>query len=165
LAVDPVTGDLIVSLFSGSVMGESGGEGTELRKRAGKLIRFDPDRAQVTDFVTGLTAPTDLLILEDAVYELEYCSDFLDPDQDRAQMKEKPLHGGFRRFSGRLHRVARDTGEVLVVADGLDGPTNLALIGDRVFVAQGMGTPGRPIPGPKGTVPLEGFIEALPLAE
>jgi hypothetical protein len=50
------------------------------------------------------------------------------------------------------------------MAEGLDGPTNLARIGDRIFIAEGMGTPGRPIPGPDGPVPLEGFIESLPLA-
>jgi hypothetical protein len=45
-----------------------------------------------------------------------------------------------------------------------DAPTNLELVGNRLYVAAGMGTPGRLIPGPsRGRMPLTGFIERIDL--
>ena len=118
--------------------------------------------------MSGLTAPTDLEIGPDGqLYVLEFCDAFLDPLETREQMLAAPSHGGFRRFSGRLLRIDRSTGGVVVVAEGLDAPSNLALIqdeyGNGLLVAQGMGTPGRSIPGPQGVVPLRGFIERISL--
>lgn len=163
---DPRSGDVLVTLFSGSTEGEEGGEGTELEPRAGGVVRVDPDSGEMRWLVTGLTAPTDLEIGPDGrLYVLEFCSDFADPIRDRAALWSEPSHGGFRRFSGRLLSIDPDTGEVVVLAEGLDGPTNLALRGRELFIAQGMGTPGRPIPGPEGTVPLTGFIDKLVLPE
>jgi hypothetical protein len=78
-------------------------------------------------------------------------------------MAKGPSHGGFRRFSGRLLRIDRKASEVSVIAEGLDAPTNLVLVGDALYVAEGMGTPGRQIPGPNGPVPLEGMIERIDL--
>ena len=40
-------------------------------------------------------------------------------------------------------------------------PTNLSQADGVIYVSQGMGTPGRPIPGPDGPVALDGFIERL----
>ncbi|MFI5306662.1 MAG: hypothetical protein ACHQ53_04870, partial [Polyangiales bacterium] len=93
----------------------------------------------------------------------EFCDAFLDPVPTREALAAGPSHGGFRRFSGRLLRIDRARGQVSVVATGLDTPTNLALGPGLLYVAEGMGTPGRPIPGPKGTVALDGFIERLSL--
>lgn len=161
---DPRTGDLLVSLFSGSTRGEEGGVGTELVRGSGGVVRVDPDTGDMRWLVRGLTAPTDLEIGPDGrLYVLEFCSHFEDPFAAGADMWRSASHGGFRRFSGRLLAIDRDSGEVEVVAEGLDGPTNLALRGRDLYIAQGMGTPGRPIPGPDGTVPLTGFIEKIEL--
>ena len=55
--------------------------------------------------------------------------------------------------------------EIEYEAKGLDAPTNLSLAGDALFVAEGMGTPGRSIPGPDGPRPLQGFIERIDLTD
>jgi hypothetical protein len=60
--------------------------------------------------------------------------------------------------------VNRSSGEVTVVAQGLDAPTNMTLANGYLYVAEGMGTPGRSIPGPDGKpIPLTGFIERIKL--
>ncbi len=162
---DPVTGDLLVSLFSGSTHGEEGGTGLELVAGAGGIVRLDPDDGSLRWLVTGLTAPTDLEVGPDGrLYVLEFCRRFEDPVGHREALWARTGHGGFRRFSGRLLAIDRGTGTVDIVAEGLDGPTNLAIDGSTLYVAQGMGTPGRPIPGPDGRpVPLTGFIDRLVL--
>jgi hypothetical protein len=158
---DPISGDLLVSLFSGSPEGEEGGEGTELVPRAASIVRVDPDRKTAVPFITGLTVPTDLELDEaGAVYVLEFCDAFLDPVGTRQAMA-KPGHGGFRRYSGRLLRIDRSTGAVQVLAEQLDAPTNIARAPGGFLVAEGMGTPGRTIPTPDGDAPLEGFIELI----
>ena len=51
-----------------------------------------------------------------------------------------------------------------MIAEGLDHPTNLMLSGNALYVAQGMGTPGRQIPGPDGRPRvLTGFVERIAL--
>jgi hypothetical protein len=156
---DPISHDLLVSLFSGSPEGEEGGDGTELVPRAASIVRVSPDSKTAAPFVTGLTVPTDLEVdATGAIYVLEFCDSFLDPVGTREAMA-KTGHGGFRRFSGRLLRIERATGAVQVLADQLDAPTNLAIAPGGFFVAQGMGTPGRIIPTPNGDAPLDGFIE------
>jgi hypothetical protein len=161
---EPSTGKLLVSLFSGSPLGEENGDGTEIVPGAGGIIRVDPDDGSFEWVVSGLTAPTDIALDDSGrIYVLEFCSDFLDPVNTRADMWQSPGHGGFKRFSGRLLRIDPVDRSVTLIADGLDGPTNLHVNSDSLLVAQGMGTPGRMIPGPDGDVPLTGFIEHLSL--
>ena len=161
---EPHTGKLLVSLFSGSPLGEENGDGTEIVHGAGGIIRVDPEDGSFEWVVSGLTAPTDIALDDEGrIYVLEFCSDFLDPVRTRAEMWERTGHGGFKRFSGRLLRIDPARGSVALLADGLDGPTNLHVSGANLLVAQGMGTPGRMIPGPGGNVPLTGFIERLEL--
>ena len=161
---DPVTNQLVVSLFTGSPEGEEGGEGTELVPRAGALIAVDVPRRSFRWLVRGLSVPTDFEITPDGtIYVLEFCDRFLDPVRTEADLDAGPSHGGFERFSGRLLRLQRPSGRVTVVAAGLDTPTNLTLAADALYVAQGMGTPGRAIPAPNGPQPLEGFIERIEL--
>ena len=161
---DPVTNQLVVSLFTGSPEGEEGGDGTELQPRAGALIAVDVPRRSFRYLVRGLSVPTDFEVAPDgSIYVLEFCARFLDPVRTLEELDHGPSHGGFERFSGRLLRVERPSGRVTVVAEQLDAPTNLTLAGDALYVAQGMGTPGRMIPGPNGPQPLEGFIERIAL--
>jgi len=161
---DPATGELLVTLFTGSPEGEEGGEGTELVPGAGAIVAVDPDAKTFRWVVSGLTVPTDLAVAPDgSIYVLEFCDAFLDPVNRREEMQGQPMHGGFRRFSGRLLHVDRAHGTVAVVATGLDEPTNMVLAGDRLYIAEGMGTPGRPIPTPSGPKSLEGFISEVVL--
>ncbi|HMJ14373.1 MAG TPA: hypothetical protein VK524_23315, partial [Polyangiaceae bacterium] len=142
-----------------------GGEGTELVPRSASIVRVVPETRSIDPVVTGLTVPTDLEAdARGSIYVLEFCSEFLDPVGQRAQMQAGPSHGGFRRFSGRLLQVDRASRKVTELANGLDAPTNLLLAGKSLYIAQGMGTPGRSIPGPDGTPrPLAGFIERITL--
>jgi hypothetical protein len=79
-------------------------------------------------------------------------------------MFARTSHGGFRRFSGRLLKIRRDNGAVSELARGLDAPTNMVLSGKALYIAQGMGTPGRMIPGPDGKpTALTGFVERIDL--
>ena len=158
------TGAVLVSLFSGSPLGEEGGDGTEIIHGAGGIIRVDTTNGAFEWLVSGLTAPTDIALdKEGRLYILEFCSDFLDPVATREAMYRAPVHGGFKRFSGRLLRVDLASGKVEVLAHELDGPTNLHLAEDAVFVTQGMGTPGRPIPYGDDAVALTGFIDKISL--
>jgi hypothetical protein len=166
LRFDPFSGDLLVSLFSGSPLGEDGGDGTELVPRAGRIVRVDPDAGSIRTVVGGLTAPTDFEVSSDGkkLWVLEFCDSFVEPLASRDELFAGTRHGGFRRFSGRLLEINRMTGTVQVIADGLDAPTNLARAGDALFVSEGMGTPGRLIPGPTGSpIRLDGFVEQIDL--
>jgi hypothetical protein len=165
LHFDAQSGDVLVTLFSGSPEGEEGGEGIELIPRAASIVSVHAETHEYKPVVTGLTVPTDLEIGPDgSIYVLEFCDAFLEPVSTREQMFGGTLHGGFKRFSGRLLRVNRATHEVSVVAQGLDAPTNLTLANGYLYVAEGMGTPGRSIPGPDGkAIELHGFVERIKL--
>ena len=165
LHYDPYSGDVLVTLFSGSPEGEEGGKGVELIARAASIVSVHAETRSVTPAVVALTVPTDLeLDPQGAIYVLEFCDAFIEPITSREQMQAGPLHGGFKRFSGRLLRVDRINRTVSVVAQGLDAPTNLTLANGYLYIAQGMGTPGRLIPRPDGTsAPLTGFIERIKL--
>lgn len=165
LRFDARSGDLLVTLFSGSPEGEEGGEGVELVPRSASISRVHAETHSSEPMLTGLTVPTGIELGADgAVYVLEFCDAFLDPVKVRQDMYNGPMHGGFKRYSGRLLKLDRDKREVTVIAQGLDAPTNLARSGDYLYVAEGMGTPGRLIPGPDGKpVPLVGFIERISL--
>jgi len=162
---DDLTGDLLVTLFSGSPEGEEGGEGVELIPRAASVMRVHAETHSAEPAVVSLTVPTDLEIADDgSLYVLEFCDAFVEPVSSREQMFGGTLHGGFRRYSGRLLRIDRKTRAVTIVAQGLDAPTNLARVGNDLYVAEGMGTPGRAIPGPDGKpVQLTGYIERIKL--
>ena len=133
--------------------------------RAGGIIAVDPDSQRLRWLVRGLSVPTDLEEGPDgALYVLELCDGLVDPIRTRAELFAKPGHGGFRRFSGRLLRIDLRTQRASVLAQELDTPTNLLLVDGALYVAQGMGTPGREIPGPNGIQQLDGFIERFELA-
>jgi hypothetical protein len=73
LTDDPLTGEMLVTLFSGSPEGEEGGEGTELVPRAGGIVAIDPEHKRYRWLVRGLTVPTDLEIAPDgSIYVLQF---------------------------------------------------------------------------------------------
>ncbi|MFT4924960.1 MAG: hypothetical protein ACI8WB_001050 [Phenylobacterium sp.] len=161
---EPSTGALLVSLFSGELGQDAAKKGIDFDKTAGQVIRVDATTGEVTPVVTGLTAPTGIELGDDGrLYVLELCDDFLEPlvgDNATAQC----LHGGFKRFSGSLLQVDLSTGEMVVVANQLDTPSNLVKHDGHLLISEGMGMPGRPIPGLNGEVqPLAGFIRQVSL--
>ena len=161
---DPRTDELLVSLFSGSPLGEAGGDGTEIIHGAGKVVSVDPQTGTTRDLVTGLTAPTDLELSADGntLWILELCDSFVGPVRNRREMADTTTHGGFRRFSGRLLQIDRTAGTVEEIARQLDTPTNLSSAGGWLLISTGMGTSGRQIPGPdRIDLPLEGRVEAV----
>jgi len=159
---EPQTHGLLVSLFSGELHGDQDKKGIDFDKSAGQVVRVDIESAQVTTVLSGLTAPTGIALANDGqLYVLELCDDFLEPlvaDNATTQC----LHGGFKRFSGRLLLVDLETAQAQVVAQQLDTPSNLVVDQQSVFISEGMGMPNRPIPGVDGqSRPLEGFIRHI----
>ena len=151
VAVDTRNGDLLVALFSGMVWLEDGvipfipGDSV--------VVRVDPETGAIEDAVLGLTTAIDVAVDGDGnIYVVEMSSDHADPDQP-------PLHGGYLRFSGRVSRYAPDGSDQLILADGLDMPTNITLAPDgSLYISTGQGTPDRPIPGPDGPTRIVGEV-------
>jgi hypothetical protein len=163
LEVDPLTGELLVVLFSGQRGGDTAGSGVDFVPRSGQVVRVHPESGRITPVAVGLNAPVDLAVSPDGtLFVLEFCARFLDPVAPDADLAQMSSHGGFERHSGRLVRISPRTGEVAVLARGLDLPTHVFLEQDgSLLVADGQGTPGRPIPTGEGTEPLEGRLLRL----
>ena len=161
VAVDPRNGELLVALFSGMVWLEDGvipfipGDSV--------VVRVDPETGAIEDAVLGLTTAIDVVVDRDGnIYVVEMSSDHadpLDPSHDLFDPEQPPLHGGYLRFSGRVSRYAPDGSDQLILADGLDMPTNITLAPDgSIYISIGQGTPDRPIPGPDGPTRIVGEV-------
>ncbi len=161
---EPLTGCLLVSLFSGELGQDPAKRGIDFDKTAGQIIRVNATTGEVSTVITGLTAPTGIALAGDNLYVLELCEDFLEPlVGDNAA--EQCLHGGFKRFSGKLLQINLVNGEASVVAEALDTPSNLEIHHGQILISEGMGMPGRPIPGINGnSQPLSGYIRQLSLS-
>ncbi|MGJ3239366.1 MAG: ScyD/ScyE family protein [Anaerolineae bacterium] len=161
IAVDPNTGDLLVALFSGFVydyydtqMGFMPGDA--------KVVRIDPDTGTISDEITGLTTAIDVAVAEDGtlfVVELTttwetnpmpFDFDLFDPEQP-------PDPGGYARYSGRVTMHTPD-GEMRVLAQELDGPTNVTYHEGELYISTGLGTPGRRVVSHLGISEIEGVI-------
>ena len=159
---EEATQSFLVSLLSGEIGKDQSKVGIDFDKQAGEIIRVDPETGKIDRVVTGLTAPTGITLAADnTLYILELCSDFLEPLISDASA-EDCLHGGFRRYSGRLLEVDLSTNLVTVVADQLDTPSNLQIHKQQIYISEGMGMPGRSIPGTNGEAcSLTGYIRRL----
>jgi hypothetical protein len=161
---------LLVTLLSGEVDADRvDGEfhpisttGLNFLHGVARILAFDPTDGSTRPHVSGLTFATNALAHGPHLFVLEGCNAFLDPLLKEEHLHE-PRHGGFRRFSGRMLHIDRRNGQISVVADRLDLPSNLHLTrSGKLLVSQGAGIAGRPIPGPNDqTVLLEGFISEL----
>ncbi|MDJ0903514.1 MAG: hypothetical protein QNJ55_32435 [Xenococcus sp. MO_188.B8] len=170
ICFDEWSNKLLVTLLSGEVDPDrKEGElhpisttGIGFLNRAGGVFTLDPITGDVNAHVLGLTIPTDTLVHKHHLFVIEGCTGFLEPLLLDAHFHEL-RHGGFRRFSGRLIHLNRKTGQVSLLADKLDLPSNLLLSDDgQLLVSQGAGIVGRPIPGPNGeATSLEGFISVI----
>jgi DNA-binding beta-propeller fold protein YncE len=163
LAVDPKTGDVLVTLFSGAVVDADTGAVILFVPGDAKVVRVNPETGDFTDEITGLTTAVDVAV--DAagnIYVVEMASDFVEPFPDRFDFFDKdapPLHGGYRRFSGRVTLFHHDGGEPRILVEGVDTPTNITLGPEEaLYISTGQGTPGRPIPGPDGPTVIVGEV-------
>ncbi len=157
----PSTGNLLISLFSGELGRGEQYRGIDFAKGAGAVVSVDPDNGEVTILVEGLTLPTAICLDEDEnLLVTELCADFLEP-LPADHVPEQPLHGGFKRFSGRLLKIDLATKKISELMVGLDTPSNIAICHKNVFISEGMGLPGRPIPSAEKTESLTGFVRVL----
>jgi hypothetical protein len=126
-------------------------------------VRVDPDTGDTTDEIIDLTTAVDVAIDEAGniyVVELTTTPTKLLPTRfDLYDPQAPPVHGGYLRFSGRVTLYPDDGCPPRVLADGLDVPTNITIAHDgALYISTGQGTPGRPIPGPKGITQIRGEI-------
>lgn len=156
---EPSSGNILISLFSGELGRGDELKGIDFEKRQGAIVSVVPETGEVETLVTGLTLPTGLCLSEDGkLLVTELCDEFLQP-LPADHIPEEPLHGGFKRFSGRLLSIDIQNSSVEELAIGLDTPSNLAVYEQDIYVSEGMGLPGRPIPGvDDNKLLLEGFI-------
>ncbi len=167
LALDSQTGDIYVALFSGQLVDYYGAVLSYMPGDS-KVVRLEPDSGAVSDVVTGLTTAVDVALDEAGnLYVVELTTrwppasmsrqfDLFDPDAP-------PDDGGYARFSGRITRYPADDSEPVVLAEGLDEPTNVTYHDGTLYISAGQGTPGRPIIGPQGITRITGAIYRIEL--
>ncbi|MCV6590989.1 MAG: hypothetical protein OIF57_18505 [Marinobacterium sp.] len=163
MVFDENSGCFLLTLFSGEVGRDTNTatKGVAFNGQAGKVISLDPKSGTCKTIVDGLSAPTGIDIADGTLYVLELCAGFLEPLRAMDDA-ERCLHGGFQRFSGRLLAICLESGEQQILAKALDTPSNVCVVGDSIYISEGMGMPGRPIPHPDGTVvPLQGQLRRL----
>lgn len=163
LTVDPISGDVWVALFSGAAENNETGEVIPFVPGDAKVVRVDPETGKIKQEITGLTTAIDVAVDElGNIFVLEATSGFADPLPilfDLFDPNAEPLHGGYQRFDGRLTLYSGEGDRPIVLASGLDMPTNLELGPDgALYVSIGQGTPNRPIPGPDGPTRIVGQI-------
>lgn len=163
LAVDASSGEVLVALFSGAVVDPDTEEVILFIPGDAKVVRVDPNSGEFADEVLGLTTAVD--VAQDAkgnLYVLEMAAELLEPFPlgfDLSDPDATPVHGGYKRFSGKVTIYPSSGAARIVLIDGLDTPTNLTLGPDcTLFISTGQGTPGRPIPGPDGPTRIVGQI-------
>ena len=127
------------------------------------VMLIDPETGKIKQEITGLTTAIDVAVDElGNIFVLEATSGFADPLPilfDLFDPNAEPLHGGYQRFDGRLTLYSGEGDRPIVLASGLDMPTNLELGPDgALYVSIGQGTPNRPIPGPDGPTRIVGQI-------
>lgn len=162
LAIDPRDGGVLVALFSG--VAESGdGDFIPFVSGDSKIVRVDPLTGAVTDEIIDLTTAVDVAVDDFGnVFVVELASgyaDLLEHGADLFDPDAEPLHGGYVRYSGTVTMYPGDAGQPIILARGLDAPTNITIAPDgTLYVSTGQGTPGRPIPGPDGSTRIVGEV-------
>ncbi|NWA02746.1 hypothetical protein [Pseudomonas gingeri] len=163
LVHEPATDAVLISLFSGELHSTPAQQGIDFAGKAGQVIRAWPANGQIETVVRGLQLPTGLALTSTGqLLVLELCDRLLEPLPPGWAGETR--HGGFERFSGRLLSCDLRTGQVSVLARGLDTPSNLCLVPGAVVVSEGMGLTGRTLPTPQnGMAPLTGRLRRIPL--
>jgi DNA-binding beta-propeller fold protein YncE len=162
IAIDPLTGDVLVALFSGQLWDYYGSILSFMPGDA-KIVRVNPITGIVTDEITGLTTAVDVAVDEIGnVYVVELTTQWATPTMshqfDLYAVDAPPDAGGYARFSGRVTMFPLDNGEPVILADNLDAPTNITYHEGALYVSVGQGTPQRPIWGDTGLTEIVGEI-------
>lgn len=161
IVYQPSTGHLLISLFSGELGRGKQYQGIDFAKQQGAIISVAPQNGDLNFVVTGLTLPTALCLDEaENLFITELCDDFLQP-LPANQTPEQSMHGGFKRFSGRLLKIDIKKPKVLVLSTGLDTPSNLLVCEKNIYICEGMGLPGRLIPKNSEITQLQGQLRCL----
>lgn len=162
IVYEPNTDMFLITLFSGELFQDPSKAGIEFTRNAGKVIRVNPETGEISDAICGLNLPTGMVAgAQGEAFVLELCEDFLEPLGDSYD-PDACLHGGFQRFSGRLLKVDMESGDVQLVADHLDTPSNITLNNNTLLVSEGMGIPGRLIPDANGKASqLSGYVRSI----
>lgn len=154
LTFDPRTGEIVVALFSGQVFDYYGNILSYMPSDS-KVVRVNPDSGEISDVIRGLTTAVDVAVDEDGnlfVAELStrWPPAWMPRDFDLFGSDTAPDDGGYARFSGRVSMYPADGREPIILADGLDEPTNLTYHEGVLYVSIGQGTPRRSIIGSDG---------------
>jgi hypothetical protein len=149
LAVDPLTGDIVVALFSGQLW-DYYGEILSFMPGDAKVVRVDPQTGTVRDAITNLTTAVDVAVDEAGnTYVVELTTEWSTPtvsyEFDLFSPDSPPDAGGYARFSGRVSLYPANGDAPVILADDLDAPTNITYHNRALYVSVGQGTPGRSI--------------------
>ncbi|MCA0457820.1 MAG: ScyD/ScyE family protein [Chloroflexi bacterium] len=149
LAVDPLTGDVLVALFSGQLWSYYG-EILSFMPGDAKVVRVNPQTGAVTDAITNLTTAIDVAVDEAGnIYVVEMTTEWPTPTMNHKfelySPDAPPDAGGYARYTGRVSRYPAGGGEAVILAEDLDAPTNLTYHEGALYVSVGQGTPNRPI--------------------
>ena len=146
IALDPTTGDILIALFSGFLkdyhdmfLGFFPGDS--------KIVRLNPETQALTDEITGLTTAIDIAVDEMGnIFVVELTTVWPAPlmprDFDLFDPNELPDPGGYVHNTGRVTMFPADGSEPMILADGLDNPTNITYHEGVLYVSTGLGTPG-----------------------
>ncbi|MEQ9033124.1 MAG: hypothetical protein RLP44_30685, partial [Aggregatilineales bacterium] len=164
---DPLTGDMLVTLFSGQLW-DYYGSILSFVPGASKVIRINPETGDYSDEITGLTTAVDIATDDNGNrYVVEMTTVWATPtmshDFDLYDPNALPDAGGYARFTGRVTLFPADHSEPVVLADGLDQPTNVTYHDGMLYISTGQGTPGRPIWGEHGLTQIVGELYTIAL--
>ena len=162
LARDPLTGDLLVALFSGQIRDYYDSVIAYMPEDA-RIVRVNPETGEWQDEILGLTTAVDVTVDElGNRYVVEMATGWpaaiMPRDFPLFDLDAPPDSGGYPRFSGRVTMYPVDGSEPIRLAQGLDTPTNITYVDDALYVSTGQGTPGRTIIGPEGRTQITGDL-------
>ena len=162
VAVDPTTGDVLVSLFSGYLKDY---EGMNLSFVPGdsQVMRVDPATGAVTEAVTGLTTAVDVTVdatgnLYVAEMTRQWPPGLMPTGFDLEDTSAPPDPGGYMRSTGRVSMFPADGSAPLVLMDAVDTPASLHWHAGALYVSTGVGTPGRNVYTLEGIREIEGAL-------
>lgn len=170
VAVDPLTGDVLVTLFSGNLW-DYYGEILSFMPGDAQVVRVNPETGSVTPEIDNLTTAVDVAVdgagnIFVAEMTTEWATPTLSHQFDLYSDDAPPDAGGYARFTGRVTMYPADESTPRILADRLDTPTNITLHDGKLYVSTGQGTPDRPIwvHGERKTITGEIYVIAVPAA-
>jgi hypothetical protein len=162
LALDPRTGELLVALFSGQIR-DYYDTVIAYMPEAARIVRLNSTTGEWQNEIVGLTTAADVAVDElGNIYVVELATGWaaavMPRDFPLFDPNAPPDAGGYPRFSGRVTMYPADGSTPIVLAQGLDAPTNITYHDGALYVSVGQGTPGRPIIGHNGLTQITGSL-------